>query len=152
MQIIQDNKTIHFYRNYFLSDSECPQTEDPYRNFGSPKQTVVIGLFYFFANLFGATKIPMGVLRLGTLRIREKIISIKMDCLVILYKLDMTRFTLEHPYSAITVWFYTKIFLNGFQLVELTLVLWWSSDFCLIWNKPFVLRIIARLFYRLAIS
>merc|ERR1711911_84374 len=80
-----DNKTIHFYRNYFLSDSECPQTEDPYRNFGSPKQTVVIGLFYFFANLFGATKIPMGVLRLGTLRIREKIISIKMDCLVILY-------------------------------------------------------------------
>merc|ERR1711911_360279 len=80
-----DNKTIHFYRNYFLSDSECPQTEDPYRNFGSPKQTVVIGLFYFFANLFGATKIPIGVLRLGTLRIREKIISIKMDCLVILF-------------------------------------------------------------------
>ena len=26
---IQRNKTIHSYRNYFLSDSECPQTEDP---------------------------------------------------------------------------------------------------------------------------
>ena len=37
-RFIQRNKTIHFYRNYFLSDSECPQTEDPHRNFGSPKQ------------------------------------------------------------------------------------------------------------------
>ena len=46
LHIIQRNKTIHFYRNYFLSDSECPQTEDPHRNFCSPKQTVVIGLFY----------------------------------------------------------------------------------------------------------
>ena len=45
----------------------------------------MIGLFYFFANLFGATKIPMGVLRLGTLRIREKIISIEMGCSDTLY-------------------------------------------------------------------
>ena len=82
----QRNKTIHFYRNYFLSNSECPQTEDSHRNFGSLKHTAVIGLFYFFANLFGATKIPMGVLRLGTLRIREKIISIEMGCSVTLYK------------------------------------------------------------------
>ena len=25
---IHRNRTIHFYRNYFLADSECPQTED----------------------------------------------------------------------------------------------------------------------------
>ena len=82
---IQSNRTTHFDRNYFLSDSECPQTEDPHLNFGSPKQTIVIGLFYSFANWFGATKIPMGVLRLGTLRIREKIISIEMGSPVTLY-------------------------------------------------------------------
>ena len=33
----------------------------------------------------GATKIPMEVLRLGTLRIREKTISIEMGCSVTLY-------------------------------------------------------------------
>ena len=25
---IQCNRTTHFYRNYFLADSECPQSED----------------------------------------------------------------------------------------------------------------------------
>ena len=29
---IQCNRTTHFYRNYFLADSECPQTEDPQTN------------------------------------------------------------------------------------------------------------------------
>ena len=29
---IEDNKTTHFYGNYFLADSECPQTEDPQTN------------------------------------------------------------------------------------------------------------------------
>ena len=52
--------------------------------------------FYFFANLFGATKIPMGVLRLGTLRIREKIISIEMGCPVTLYK--SSRYKIQSRY------------------------------------------------------
>ena len=85
--IIQRKKTINFYRNYFLSDSECPQTEDPNRNFGSSKQIREKTEKTNHDRLFGATKIPMGVLRLGTLRIREKIISIEMDCLVTLYTL-----------------------------------------------------------------
>ena len=62
---IQGNKTIHFYRNYFLSDSECPQTEDPHRNFGSPKQirekiekTNHDRLFGATQNLFGGTQNP----------------------------------------------------------------------------------------------
>ena len=35
--------------------------------------------------LFGATKIPFGGPPMGTLRIREKIISIEMGCFVTLY-------------------------------------------------------------------
>ena len=66
--IIQRKKTINFYRNYFLSDSECPQTEDPNRNFGSSKQIREKTEKTNHDRLFGATKIPMGVLRLGTLR------------------------------------------------------------------------------------
>ena len=57
---IQRNKTIHFYRNYFLSDAECPQTEDTHRNFGSPKQTVVIGIFYFSRICLGLPKFRLG--------------------------------------------------------------------------------------------
>ena len=37
-----------------------PKRRTSKRNFGSPKQTVVIGHFFFFANLIGATKIPYG--------------------------------------------------------------------------------------------
>ena len=70
---IQSNRTTHFDRNYFLSDSECPQTEDPHRNFGSPKQIREKIKKTNHSRVFEATKIPMGVLRLGTLRIREKI-------------------------------------------------------------------------------
>ena len=38
-----------------------------------------------FRNLVGATKIPFGGPPMGTLRIREKIISIEMGCFVTLY-------------------------------------------------------------------
>ena len=54
------NKTTHFDRNYFLSDSECPRTEDPHRNFGSPKQTAVIGLFFFSRICLGLPKFRGG--------------------------------------------------------------------------------------------
>ena len=47
MKIIHRNRTTHFYRNYVLADSECPHRKSLERNFGSPKQTVVIGLFFF---------------------------------------------------------------------------------------------------------
>ena len=80
--VTRQSISIEIIFSWILS---VPERRTPHRNFGSPKQTVVIGLFYIFANLFGATKIPMGVLRLGTLRIQEKIISIEMDCLVTLY-------------------------------------------------------------------
>ena len=35
---IHRNRTTHFYRNYFLADSECPHRRTLERNFGSPKQ------------------------------------------------------------------------------------------------------------------
>ena len=41
----------------------------------SPKQTVLIGLFFFSQIWLGLPKFRLGILRLGTLRIREKINS-----------------------------------------------------------------------------
>ena len=72
------NHTILFKNTILkhLADSECPQMEDPHRNLGCPKQIREKIEKTNHDCLFEATKIPMGVIRLGTLRIREKLISI----------------------------------------------------------------------------
>ena len=54
----------------------------------SPIQTVVIGLFFFSRICLGLPKFRLEVLRLGTLRICEKIISIKIGCPVTVYILN----------------------------------------------------------------
>ena len=82
---IHRNRTIHFYRNYFLADSECPQTEDLQTN----SWLVWTFLKWVFVsdwpitNLFGGP--PFGDTHWVSLRISEKIISIKMGCLVTVY-------------------------------------------------------------------
>ena len=83
--LIEGNKTIHFYRNYFSRILSVPSRRTSNRNFGSPKQIREKIEKTNHSRLFEATKIPMGVLRLGTLRIREKTISIEMGCSVTLY-------------------------------------------------------------------
>ena len=57
----------------------------PHRNFGSPKQIREKIEMTNHDRLFGATKIPFEGPPMGTLRIREKIISIKMGCPVTVY-------------------------------------------------------------------
>ena len=59
--------------------------EDPHRNFGSPKQIREKIEKTNHDRSFWATEIPMWVIRLGTLSIREKIISIEMGCPGTLY-------------------------------------------------------------------
>ena len=59
--------------------------EDPHRNFGSPKQIREKTEKTNHECLIWATEIPMGVIRLGRLRIRGKIISIEMGCPGTLY-------------------------------------------------------------------
>ena len=82
-QFIHRNRTTHFYRNYFSRILSVPIRRTPKRNSGSPKQirekkkrpitTVCLGLLK---------------IRLGTLRIHKKIISIKMGCSVTVYIIE----------------------------------------------------------------
>ena len=81
------NHTILFKNTILkhLADSECSQMENPHRNLGSPKQIHEKIEKTNHDRLFEATEIQMGVIRLGTHRIREKLISIEMGCSGTLY-------------------------------------------------------------------
>ena len=94
---IQRNKTIHLFRNDFLMDSECPRICVNVGWWVSVSKQFVIGLYVFEMNvrlrltnhgLFRDGDPPPHIhTNSGTLRIHEKIISIKMGCLVTLYSI-----------------------------------------------------------------
>ena len=94
---IEDNKTIHFYRNYFSRILSVPSRRTSKRNFGSPKQIREKNKRPITTVCLGLPKFRLRVLRLGTLRIREKIISIEMGCFVILYKSVLGEIKLRFP-------------------------------------------------------